>query len=79
MFIIVVKMGKKKGGVRIKQVGPKGVGSNLNPLADLMIPPEEMINLPPKPDTNTMHFWPLRKYGTVELRVHLYNTYIYCL
>jgi signal recognition particle subunit SRP19 len=53
-------MGKKKGAFRVKQVGPK-VGNALNPLADLMIPPEEMITLPPKPDPKTMHFWPLHE------------------
>mmetsp|Transcript_6403 Transcript_6403/g.6008 ORF Transcript_6403/g.6008 Transcript_6403/m.6008 type:complete len:237 (-) Transcript_6403:18-728(-) len=55
-------MGKKKGSFRVKQVGPKGGGAgSLNPLAELMIPPEEMITLPPKPDPNTMHFWPLHE------------------
>jgi len=55
-------MGKKKGSFRVKQLGPKGAGAGaLNPLADLMIPPEEMITLPPKPDPKTMHFWPLHE------------------
>ena len=71
-------MGKKKGGVRIKQVGPKVGGGNLNPLADLMIPPEEMINLPPKPDSNTMHFWPMRKYYT-NTHTHLPTMACHCL
>jgi len=50
-------MGKKSGGrVRVKQVGPK---TPVNPLEALAIPPEEMINFPPKPDTNISHVWPL--------------------
>ncbi len=51
-------MGKKAGGrVRVKQVGPKG--PPINPLQDLMVPPEEMITLPPKMDSSITHFWPL--------------------
>mmetsp|Transcript_15039 Transcript_15039/g.19044 ORF Transcript_15039/g.19044 Transcript_15039/m.19044 type:complete len:244 (+) Transcript_15039:79-810(+) len=51
-------MGKKGGGrVRVKQVGPKG--PPINPLQDLMVPPEEMIALPPKMDSSITHFWPL--------------------
>lgn len=51
-------MGKKSGGrVRVKQVGPKS--APVNPLDALSIPPEEMINLPPKPDSNIAHVWPL--------------------
>jgi signal recognition particle subunit SRP19 len=52
-------MGKKKGGVRVKQVGPKQPAMPLNPMEGLAIPPEEMIHLPPKPDTNISHVWPM--------------------
>ena len=56
-------MGKKAGGrVRIKQVGPKGGANMLNPLADLAIPPDQMVNLPPKMDSKITHCWPLCKY-----------------
>jgi hypothetical protein len=56
-------MGKKGGGrVRVKQVGPK-MPANMNPLADLAIPPEEMINLPVKPDSNAdFMFWPFSEF-----------------
>mmetsp|Transcript_16002 Transcript_16002/g.23408 ORF Transcript_16002/g.23408 Transcript_16002/m.23408 type:complete len:233 (+) Transcript_16002:85-783(+) len=50
-------MGKKAGGrVRIKQVGAKS--APLNPLQDLMVPPDEIIQLPPKMDSNITHFVP---------------------
>ncbi|KAL7516120.1 hypothetical protein ACHAWX_001171 [Stephanocyclus meneghinianus] len=53
-------MGKKGGGrVRVKQVGPK-MPATINPLADLAIPPEEMIHLPVQPDSNSgFLFWPM--------------------
>jgi signal recognition particle subunit SRP19 len=56
-------MGKKGGnrGVRIKQMGPKGAGKMFNPMDDLAIPQEEMINLPPPPDRKYQIFWPIRK------------------
>lgn len=52
-------MGKKSGGrVRVKQMG--GPKMPMNPLADLAIPPEEMIHLPKKPDSNSgIMVWPL--------------------
>ncbi|KAL9180246.1 hypothetical protein ACHAXT_008216 [Thalassiosira profunda] len=52
-------MGKKGGGrVRVKQVG--GPKMPANPLADLAVPPEEMIHLPPKPDSNAgFLIWPM--------------------
>eukprot|EP00567_Pseudictyota_dubia_P002128 CAMPEP_0197468204 /NCGR_PEP_ID=MMETSP1175-20131217/65963_1 /TAXON_ID=1003142 /ORGANISM="Triceratium dubium, Strain CCMP147" /LENGTH=214 /DNA_ID=CAMNT_0043004299 /DNA_START=6 /DNA_END=646 /DNA_ORIENTATION=- len=70
-------MGKKGGKVRVKQVGPKG-GMPVNPLADLAIPPEEMINLPPKPDTNISHVWPMSETFTMDYkRFHaIYPTYM---
>ena len=60
-------MGKKAGGrVRVKQIGgPKG-GMPSNPLADLTIPPDEMIHLPPKPDSNSgFLIWPMGTSMTV--------------
>jgi hypothetical protein len=60
-------MGKKGGGVRIKQMGPKGSGPGgqmpfTNPMEDLMIKPEDMVHLPPPPDRNYQLFWPLRTF-----------------
>ena len=52
-------MGKRGGKVRIKQVGPKGPKAMVNPMEDLMTPPEEMINLPPPPDRSFQLFWPI--------------------
>ncbi len=52
-------MGKNRG-VRIKQVGPK-VPKMFNPMEELAIPPDEIINLPPPPDRNFQLFWPIRK------------------
>lgn len=63
-------MGKKKGGgIRIKQTGPtkaqkdmmKQMASGANPMEDLMIPPEEMVHLPPAPDRNFQMFWPIHE------------------
>jgi len=45
----------------VKQVGPKGPPPMVNPLADLAVPPEEMIHLPPKPDSNITHVWPVEE------------------
>lgn len=52
-------MGKKSGGrVRVKQMG--GPKMPANPLADLAIPPDEMIHLPTKPDSDSGFFiWPV--------------------
>jgi hypothetical protein len=57
-------MGKKGGGrVRVKQVGPKMPANITNPLADLAVPPEDMIHLPVKPDSNSgFLFWPMSEY-----------------
>ena len=67
-------MGKKAGGrVRIKQLGPKGGGAaGLNPMTDLVIPPEEMIHLPPKQDSNTTHVYPMSKYCSEIVRYSIY-------
>jgi signal recognition particle subunit SRP19 len=54
-------MGKKKGGVRVKQVGPKLPPMPVNPMDALQIPPEEMVNLPPTPDRKYQIFWPLHE------------------
>mmetsp|Transcript_1635 Transcript_1635/g.4020 ORF Transcript_1635/g.4020 Transcript_1635/m.4020 type:complete len:219 (+) Transcript_1635:177-833(+) len=62
-------MGKKGGGnrMRIKQVGPKGMGkAMMNPLDDLAIAPEEMIQLPPPPDRNYQIFWPIHETFTMN-------------
>ena len=63
-------MGKKRGGgIRIKQQGPtkaqkdmmKQMANGGNPMQDLMVPPEDMVHLPPAPDRNFQMFWPIRK------------------
>lgn len=62
-------MGKKGGGrVRIKQVGG-GAKMPGNPLADLAIPSEEMIHLPPKPDSNAgFLIWPMGETFTMTYK-----------
>jgi len=37
-------MGKKGGGVRMKQVKPKGMPAMANPMEALQIPQEEMVS-----------------------------------
>jgi len=61
-------MGKKSGGrVRVKQMG--GPKMPMNPLADLTIPPEEMIHLPKKPDSNSgILVWPLGETFTMNYK-----------
>ena len=59
-------MGKKKGGVRIKQVGPKQPTLPTNPLDDLQIPPDEVVHLPPPPDRNYKVFWPIHETFTMD-------------
>lgn len=61
-------MGKKSGGrVRVKQMGAPKMPAN--PLADLAIPPEEMIHLPPKPDSNSGFFiWPVGETFTMHYK-----------
>ena len=55
----------KGGRVRVKQVGGGGGAKiPMNPLADLMggIPEDEMIQLPPKRDSNSgFMIWPMSK------------------
>jgi hypothetical protein len=51
-------MGKNR--VRVKQIGGGGAKMPINPLADLAVPPDEMIHLPPKPDSNSgFMIWPM--------------------
>mmetsp|Transcript_35566 Transcript_35566/g.74982 ORF Transcript_35566/g.74982 Transcript_35566/m.74982 type:complete len:248 (+) Transcript_35566:145-888(+) len=61
-------MGKKSGGrVRVKQMGAPKMPAN--PLADLAIPPEEMIHLPPKPDSNSgVLVWPMNETFTMTFK-----------
>ncbi|KAL3764684.1 hypothetical protein ACHAWU_001514 [Discostella pseudostelligera] len=61
-------MGKKAGGrVRVKQIG--GPKMPPNPLADLAIPPDEMIHLPPKPDSNSgFLIWPMGETFTMTYK-----------
>lgn len=61
-------MGKKGGGrVRVKQVG--GSKMPANPLADLAIPPEDMIHLPTKPDSNSgVLVWPMGETFTMTYK-----------
>eukprot|EP00585_Thalassiosira_rotula_P007433 CAMPEP_0196139568 /NCGR_PEP_ID=MMETSP0910-20130528/6802_1 /TAXON_ID=49265 /ORGANISM="Thalassiosira rotula, Strain GSO102" /LENGTH=242 /DNA_ID=CAMNT_0041400309 /DNA_START=157 /DNA_END=885 /DNA_ORIENTATION=- len=61
-------MGKKGGGrVRVKQMG--GPKMPANPLADLAIPPEEMIHLPTKPDSNSgVLVWPMSETFTMDYK-----------
>ena len=62
-------MGKKGGGrVRVKQLGPKAPTGGLNPLADLAIPPEEMICLPPKMDSSINHFFPMNETFSMQFK-----------
>jgi signal recognition particle subunit SRP19 len=55
-------MGKKKGGVRVKQLGSKQPNiSMMNPLDDLQIPADQMVHLPPSPDRSYKVFWPIHE------------------
>jgi len=68
-------MGRKGGGgMRIKQMGPTKEqrammkemqaaqnGEMKNPMDEFMIPPDQMINLPPTPDRNYKMFWPMHE------------------
>jgi len=69
-------MGKKAGGrVRVKQIGGK---APMNPLQDLMVPPEEQIMLPPKMDSSVSHFWPLSQTFSMQYKTFpcIWPTYI---
>lgn len=65
-------MGKKGGGrVRVKQMGPK-MPQNINPLADLAVPPDEMIRLPVQPDSNSGFLvWPIS-----EFKIDVFSTFV---
>lgn len=69
-------MGKKGAGrVRIKQMGPK---APINPLQELMVPPEEMITLPPKMDSSITNFWPMSQAFSMKYKEFpcIWPTYI---
>lgn len=61
-------MGKKAGGrVRVKQLGPKGGMPMIgNPMDELSIPPDEMIQLPPRMDKSLSQIWPLSETFTMK-------------
>lgn len=59
-------MGKSKGGIRIKQVGPKAPAMAGNPMDAFQIPPTEMIQLPPPPDRSYMVIWPISETFTMD-------------
>jgi len=62
-------MGRKGGGVRIKQQGPtkaqkdmmKQMANGGNPMEEFMVPPKDMVHLPPAPDRNFQMFWPMQE------------------
>lgn len=65
-------MGKKRaGGVRVKQLGPKGGGPK-NPMdlmptmQDFAIQPEDQIHLPPTPDRSYSIVWPIQETFTMK-------------
>jgi len=54
--------------VRVKQTGPTKAQKDMmkqmasgNPMGDFMIPPEDMVHLPPAPDRNFQMFWPIQE------------------
>jgi hypothetical protein len=58
----------------MKQLGPKGAGAAnglsklmTNPMEEFMIPPDEMVHLPPTPDRGYQMFWPMRTYSIVYI------------
>ena len=64
-------MGKKGGGgrVRVKQMGPKGMGAPVNPMAELNnIAPEDQIVFPPRPDSSVTHIWPMSATFTLNYK-----------
>lgn len=64
-------MGKKGGGgrVRVKQMGPKGMGAPINPMAELnSIAPEDQIVFAPRPDSNVTHIWPMSATFTLNYK-----------
>jgi signal recognition particle subunit SRP19 len=77
-------MGKKNGGVRVKQQGPKGMpsGMPMNPMEDLMsgagIPADEMIHLPPPQDRSLQIFWPIHETFSMDITTFqvIYPSYL---
>ena len=64
-------MGKKGGAgrVRVKQMGPKGMGAPVNPMAELNnIAPEDQIVFPPRPDSGVTHVWPMSATFTLKYK-----------
>ena len=64
-------MGKKGGAgrVRVKQMGPKGMGAPVNPMAELNnIAPEDQIVFPPRPDSGVTHVWPMSATFTLNYK-----------
>jgi signal recognition particle subunit SRP19 len=60
-------MGKKAGGrVRVKQLGPKGGMGMGNPMDEMMVAPEDMIQLPPPVDKSMSHIWPISETFTMK-------------
>ena len=49
----------KEQKAMMKQMADVRAGGN--PMEDFMIPPDQMVNLPPTPDRNYQLFWPIRK------------------
>lgn len=60
-------MGKKKGAVRVKQVGPKMPSAAVNPMDAFQIPNDEMIRLPVPPDRSYQVFWPMHEAFTMNI------------
>jgi len=59
--------------VRIKQTGPSKAQRDMmkqmasgNPMDEFMIPPEDMVHLPPTPDRNFQMFWPIHESFTMD-------------
>jgi signal recognition particle subunit SRP19 len=59
-------MGKKGGNVRVKQMGPKMAAPPS--FDDFMIPPNEVISLPPKMDSNITNCWPMSQSFTMNYK-----------
>ena len=68
--------GKKGGGVRLVQKKQPSAAAMKdlmqNPMDALQIPPEEMVNLPPKPDRSYQIVWPIRKLILNESTEYVY-------
>jgi signal recognition particle subunit SEC65 len=60
-------MGKKAGGVRVKQLGSKQPPPMINPMDAFQIPPDEMVQLPPLPDRSYQVIWPIHESFTMKM------------